>query len=283
MLERSGVGAIATWGLERIGQSVSALAGAVVVVESGALHTAASHGLADPNAVAENPLLAAALKAAGPTVVHLPPDLPADRILAASSPTEVVAVPLRVDSVPIGAVLLVLDRPSTASERQFVSLQATTLALAIHSAAALEALELLAAQDPLTGLLNRRFGEIGLHEEYARAVRAQRSLGLLRLDLDRLKSVNDTYGHLAGDRMLKAVAVALGVGLREGDTVARFGGEEFLIQAPGPTSPTRLSWPNGCAGRSRRWRCMWGRRCCESRSALAWPPGPRRPPPVPWT
>ena len=233
MLERSGVGALATWGLERIEQSVSAAAGAVVVIQGGALRTVAAHGLADAAAVAESSLLAAAITAFGPTVVQLPADLPVDRIVASSLPTEVVVVPLRVESVPLGALLLVLDRPSTTSEREFVALQATTLALALHSAGALEALQLLAAQDPLTGLLNRRFGEARLHEEYARAVRGQSPLGLLMLDLDQFKAVNDTYGHLTGDKVLRAMASALGIGLREGDTVARFGGDEFLVLAPG--------------------------------------------------
>jgi two-component system cell cycle response regulator len=64
-------------------------------------------------------------------------------------------------------------------------------------------------------------------------VRAEAPLGILMLDLDHFKAVNDTYGHVVGDRVLRAVAHACRRVLREGDVLVRYGGEEFLVLLPG--------------------------------------------------
>jgi len=87
--------------------------------------------------------------------------------------------------------------------------------------------------DPLTDAYNRRFGLGRLREEFSRAVRAESPLGALMLDLDHFKAINDTYGHLVGDRVLRAVAGACRRVLREGDVLVRYGGEEFLVLLPG--------------------------------------------------
>jgi two-component system cell cycle response regulator len=87
--------------------------------------------------------------------------------------------------------------------------------------------------DPLTDAYNRRFGLGRLREEYSRAVRAENPLGVLMFDLDHFKSVNDVYGHLVGDRVLRAVASASRRVLRDGDVLVRYGGEEFLVLLPG--------------------------------------------------
>ncbi len=87
--------------------------------------------------------------------------------------------------------------------------------------------------DALTETYNRRFGLARLHEEFARSVRSGSPLGLLMLDLDHFKVVNDTFGHLVGDRVLRAAAAACRRIIREGDVLVRYGGEEFLILLPG--------------------------------------------------
>lgn len=91
-----------------------------------------------------------------------------------------------------------------------------------------------ASKDHLTGLLNRRGLEKGLHQEIARAGRAGQSLGILLVDIDFFKSYNDSLGHIAGDSCLKAVAKAIQTcGNRASDAVGRFGGEEFVVILPG--------------------------------------------------
>ncbi len=90
-------------------------------------------------------------------------------------------------------------------------------------------LENLARIDPLTGLLNRRcFWEI-LAGEWERRRRYDSEFCLAMVDLDRFKAINDTYGHAAGDRVLKTVGVLLRENVRKTDSVGRFGGEEFCL------------------------------------------------------
>jgi diguanylate cyclase (GGDEF)-like protein len=94
--------------------------------------------------------------------------------------------------------------------------------------------------DGLTGLLNRRAMEETLLAQMQRSRRTGEPFAVLMLDLDHFKTINDRYGHAAGDRALKHTATALGAELREIDAVGRFGGEEFLVLMPGATVETAL-------------------------------------------
>ncbi len=101
----------------------------------------------------------------------------------------------------------------------------TWLALGMHR----QDLDRLALTDSLTGLLNRRALEEILTRELARTSRSNRSLTVLLVDIDRFKEVNDTWGHQAGDQVIRHVASALHSSLRPGDALSRFGGEEFVV------------------------------------------------------
>lgn len=89
-----------------------------------------------------------------------------------------------------------------------------------------------AMTDALTGLLNRYGLQHVLAREHAEARRYNRQLSCLMIDLDKFKSVNDTYGHSAGDYVLRQVAFILRESVRASDTVFRYGGEEFLVLLP---------------------------------------------------
>jgi len=93
-------------------------------------------------------------------------------------------------------------------------------------------LEQLAFRDPLTGLPNRRHIELKVEQGLQEHQRLGRLYGLLMLDVDRFKKVNDTHGHDVGDALLKAVGETMVQGLRTNDIVGRWGGEEFLVLMP---------------------------------------------------
>jgi diguanylate cyclase (GGDEF)-like protein len=103
-----------------------------------------------------------------------------------------------------------------------------------HSAASANAaqVEQLALHDPLTGLPNRKLFLDHLNMSIPQARRAKHKLAVLFIDLDRFKIVNDSLGHAVGDRLLQVVAARLRAVLRETDTVARMGGDEFTVIAP---------------------------------------------------
>jgi diguanylate cyclase (GGDEF)-like protein len=93
-------------------------------------------------------------------------------------------------------------------------------------------LEAQASTDPLTGLLNRRAIERAADRQMAACVAGQTPLSAIIVDLDRFKSINDECGHHRGDETLMAVANALSAGIRQGDLLARMGGDEFAILLP---------------------------------------------------
>lgn len=97
---------------------------------------------------------------------------------------------------------------------------------------AMERLEQIAIQDPLTGLFNRRHFLERLEEELARAERTGTRFHLALIDLDHFKAINDSYGHNAGDEVLRRFAVIAQDSVRRSDLLARYGGEEFIILFP---------------------------------------------------
>lgn len=96
-----------------------------------------------------------------------------------------------------------------------------------------EDLRFQATHDVLTGIWNRRAVLDLLHREIERASRFHASVGVLMLDLDHFKKINDTYGHLTGDAVLREIAQRISQVVRSYDFVGRYGGEEFLVLLPG--------------------------------------------------
>ena len=145
--------------------------------------------------------------------------------------------------------------PFTDGEHELFYYLAGQAAVSIENVDLHETVQRQAVTDELTGLFNhRRFQEVMSHE-VERAKRFGNELGLVMLDIDNFKRVNDTYGHMQGDLVLREVARVLRETSREIDEPARYGGEEMAVALPGPTSTARSSSPSACATRSRRSSC----------------------------
>jgi diguanylate cyclase (GGDEF)-like protein/PAS domain S-box-containing protein len=123
--------------------------------------------------------------------------------------------------------------PSLAdTELSFRTTLAGQVGLSLANIRLREALRTQSIKDPLTGLYNRRYLEEMMEREIRRAVRAGHALGVLMLDLDHFKKFNDTYGHDAGDRILRETGSFLYRSIRVEDIACRFGGEEFVVILP---------------------------------------------------
>lgn len=119
------------------------------------------------------------------------------------------------------------------SRQRLMKTTADNLALSLVSLKLREALKRQSIRDPLTHLFNRRFMEESLEREISRCERAEVGLGVILVDIDHFKKINDTYGHDAGDIVLVEFAKFLQEYFREGDIICRFGGEEFIVIVPG--------------------------------------------------
>ncbi len=115
------------------------------------------------------------------------------------------------------------------------------IALSLASLRLREKLRDQSIRDPLTGLFNRRFMEESLQRELRRAERKKHPVSMLFLDLDHFKKFNDTFGHDAGDLVLRAVADLFRRFFRADDVVCRYGGEEFAILLPESTTHNAAS------------------------------------------
>lgn len=123
-----------------------------------------------------------------------------------------------------------LYAPNVIRLARLVSEQA---ALALSNLKLRETLRMQSTQDPLTGLFNRRYLEETLERELRRTQRTQRPVSIILLDLDHFKNFNDSFGHPAGDLLLREVGELLKRGIRGGgDLAARYGGEEFVVVLP---------------------------------------------------
>lgn len=120
----------------------------------------------------------------------------------------------------------------TYQDVKMLSLVANQVSLAIANARLYTRTRELSVRDELIGINNRRYFQQMLQMEWKRAIRFRRHLSLVMVDVDHFKPYNDTFGHLQGDQALKQIGQLLKRNLREVDTVARFGGEEFVLLLP---------------------------------------------------
>jgi diguanylate cyclase (GGDEF)-like protein len=160
----------------------------------------------------------------------------ADRLRDSYGLRNLLAAPLRVNGRIEGAIVLSrrVDGAWPTSAHRFLDAAAVEASAALGRVYSLREAETRATTDALTGLPNRRYFDeyLGL---LARRRRAEDRVGVLMIDIDRFKLLNDTFGHGVGDHVLRDVAQAIANAVRDDDVPARFGGEEFAVLLKNPT------------------------------------------------
>ena len=218
----------------------SAQAGALIIETSGELEVAASRGIKHVATVLESDQVRHMFRDGKEIRFAVPEDLLIDGIVSDFKPREICAIPVTFNDIPIAAMVLVSSTGFKRGALRLARMFRQGLGLAIQNALAHRQLQRVAALDPLSGAYNRRFGMKRLREEFSRAVRTKGNLAVIMLDIDHFKNVNDTYGHLVGDRVIVAVCNAGQRILRGDDILVRYGGEEFCAILPGTTIQNAL-------------------------------------------
>jgi two-component system cell cycle response regulator len=227
------LGALAEATLRELSLKTGCDASGLLVANNGRIEVAGSIGIRDAERLASAETVLTALRSGQPTVLHLSSDVVISGSLVDFIPQEVQVHPVRYGVVTVGVLLVAFAQPSIPEARAVLSATLPGLAVALNNALNHEDLQRVAALDPLTGVYNRRFGLQRLTEEFGRSIRSGDPMSVLMFDLDHFKAINDTYGHLVGDRVLQSVVGAARRVLREGDVLLRYGGEEFIIVLPG--------------------------------------------------
>lgn len=150
---------------------------------------------------------------------------------------DAICLPLIAQRETVGLLYLEAREAGAADAvgENYLKMLAENIGLALANLRLRDALRELALADPLTGLSNRRELEMVLARELREGERHGRSVSCLMVDVDHFKRFNDSFGHEAGDSVLRSVAAVLRTSVREKDFVFRYGGEEFLILMPGST------------------------------------------------
>lgn len=219
--------------LDKLILQSQAAGGLIIIEKRGDLEIVASRGIEKDGSILKNEIVWRVLKTNIPELIRFPKDIVLDGVIATFRPLELLFIPIVYKDVSLGMILLAsIDSfPNQTSDNLSVFIGG--MALALRNAVTHSQLQELAANDPLTNIFNRRFGMLRLQEEFGRAVRLSLPIAVLMADIDFFKSVNDTYGHLVGDRVLIQIAQLAKKAVREGDIVIRYGGEEFLAILPG--------------------------------------------------
>jgi diguanylate cyclase (GGDEF)-like protein len=162
-------------------------------------------------------------------------------------------VPLTAQGESLGVLVLVeplaaaqrsareQDADEQADRRRTLTATAEQIALALANLRLRDTLKSQSIRDPLTGLFNRRFLEESLERECRRSIRSSRTLSVMMLDIDHFKRFNDTFGHDAGDAVLREVGAVLRSFFRGEDVACRYGGEEFALVLTDTTAEGALA------------------------------------------
>lgn len=205
-------------------------AAAVLIIQNSDLRVVANKGILNPEQLEDREIILEVIETGEPQYIRLPQHIHLDGVLTQFTPSEVHLEPIDFKGSHLGVIVAASGAiPADEHCKLILQLFSRSMGLALNNAMTHSKFQRLAAYDSLTNVYNRRFGMERLKEDFSRSVREQSPLSIVMVDIDHFKRINDTYGHLVGDKAIVLIASILKNALREGDIVVRYGGEEFFM------------------------------------------------------
>ena len=214
-------------------KNTKANGGAILIERNGKLAVEAIDSIKDAAALENNKNVVKTRRTLERQLIEFPEDILSDANAVDFRPKEVLIEPIVYKDIFLGILILVSASSFSSNDIDKLSFYSQSLSLAFRNAITHKEMQRLAAFDALTGLYNRRVGVLRIKEEFSKAMSENTPISILMFDIDHFKNVNDKYGHLVGDRVLISIANLALSSIRDGDTLLRYGGEEFLCVLPG--------------------------------------------------